>query len=1685
MAAAASRRRPWPSGPACAPGEPCADFFPARRAALLSLLQGSFGDDDDDELYPSVHTHAFLNLLEELNSDAVDLERKRRTQNNLGMALQAAERGEKEDVFALKFGLSGSDRLIMDFPCSLMRGIMLQGHMYITNRLLCFDAVVTDKLREGPAVLRGYLEKHKKKSKLGLTQWTTRYFTLEEDVLMYAKDEKAKTTKGIVPLQFITHVRTVEAAKKAKHQHLIELQTANRTYLLAAKDHASLSKWMHAIQWRLFALQSDKLVQPVIPICTISKLTMENYAFVFPNSISLGTDDDQDFFFTSIPDCERVFERLRALWETERSVLVTDVTQRAAPVNALSATAIAMGAAAGDDAPPSTTSTASSAAPSTPSASPAIPLGRRTTAGRVQSSPSFSGASSFSRARMPSPQQPPSPRIVARRRSLDLPSDPALQRSPLSAPPSDERASPSLAGALADADADESAETADESKRQRTAGDEAAAAENEEAPTGRPAASSGGDEQRAPIIVRRHRRLNSEPNTSFDAASLSPLTLADGAAAPTSPVGGRPSDAVADSLPERTSPIVLSPTIPAPSPSGQFVEAVERNRSTNKTSRFFDSLLMRAKPKQPPAHHHHSASTPNMLSGVETLSPESPARPGSDASTSLMLRSPAGETKEMAVLPASSNQVKSFRRRFPELANQNEVVINSYTCALLRGILLQGRLYVCRKHVCFYTKIWKKSSVVVAYADITRLEKDNTAYVFPNAISISTAKGKELFFASFVHRQDAYRLMLAIWRQAIRDRPLATPGREEWRSRLSSATQSSSEWRGTGDAPLDGDADVVESLHVTILAVGMVDDVEPFIALGIGLRDAGHVVTLATHVAHRPLVEVQQLEFAPLSGDPGELARYCTRASTVTSPDSGVPDNEVPNVDMVYLEDLLTNLLLDCWDACQGTNAIIATPAAMGGVHVAERLGVPLLHAFSLPWTRTRAFPNPFAVPSVKLGGSYNYMTYLAIEQAAWRPLHTIINNWRVQSLGLSAIAPTRGGYVHHRRIPYIYSFSQHLIPKPFDWPEHITVTGPWLLGDGGRDGGFVPSDELRAFLSNPSIPVILLDLVEAYSLHGATFVRDLVFPACKEVGCRCIVVRPGAAADAPPLESGTGLGGFVLEVDRERVPISWMLGHVVAAVSHGTSVMTSRVARAGVPHITVPAFGEQYFWGLRVADMGLGPKPIPCAVLSVERLRVAFSNVLSNSSMISTAVSTGLAMGQEHGVENAVNAFQRCLDAYARGRGWDHDGPVIDAAPSAVVDKVSGSELALSDILDARGASSSLKRPASPNVTSSTSPAVAAAGDQSPVTDTMHTASNSSFGESPVPPTGPIRPSPSRATSHSRSPYQSFPRRERTDTDMSEDPSEDTTAALGDMGDSSDDDVDDQVVLETMPGGKADKDKGKAVQWSKGDMLGRGATSVVFAGLDRASGRMIAVKQFNIAAAEMSRDEIDTYYSEIELMRELGHPNIIEYLGAQQTSGHLDILMEYVPGGSLHSHLKKFGAFDEPLIRLYTRQILSGLEYLHNHGIIHRDIKAANILVTDQGTIKLSDFGCSKRVHAAGTQHQQGHHSTVGTPNWMAPEVIQRNTRPGRKSDIWSLGCTIVEMATGAAPWSHLSNQFAAMYQITVGNGRPPLPDSLSQEAHDFLDLCFVRDPEARADVVTLKRHPFVTTDTLTLFKG
>ena len=262
--------------------------------------------------------------------------------------------------------------------------------------------------------------------------------------------------------------------------------------------------------------------------------------------------------------------------------------------------------------------------------------------------------------------------------------------------------------------------------------------------------------------------------------------------------------------------------------------------------------------------------------------------------------------------------------------------------------------------------------------------------------------------------------------------------------------------------------------------------------------------------------------------------------------------------------------------------------------------------------------------------------------------------------------------------------------------------------------------------------------------------------------------------------------------------------------------------------------------------------------------------------------------------------------------------------------------------------------------------------------------------------------------------------------------------------------------------------------QFHLGPQIGRGSYGTVHMAM-LPTGKLVAVKLIPIV--KKKKETLSAVRMEVNMLQTLVHKHVIRYYGCHFHGAKIHVFMEFAVGGSLTSLVRKFRGLTEPLIGYYTTQILEGLNYLHSQHVVHRDIKGENILIDGAGLVKLADFGCSKSLSDIANRSQNGCGTLVGSPYWMAPEVI-KNEAYGTKADIWSVGCTVVEMLNGGDPPWHqkFDNVYSAMFYIGSTADIPSnIPEETSDLCRDFLAKCFERDVSKRASAVELLRHPWL----------
>lgn len=267
--------------------------------------------------------------------------------------------------------------------------------------------------------------------------------------------------------------------------------------------------------------------------------------------------------------------------------------------------------------------------------------------------------------------------------------------------------------------------------------------------------------------------------------------------------------------------------------------------------------------------------------------------------------------------------------------------------------------------------------------------------------------------------------------------------------------------------------------------------------------------------------------------------------------------------------------------------------------------------------------------------------------------------------------------------------------------------------------------------------------------------------------------------------------------------------------------------------------------------------------------------------------------------------------------------------------------------------------------------------------------------------------------------------------------------------------------------------------EWVRGKLVGCGSFGTVHMAMAKSTGALLVVK------SAQSEFGLQALQNEVNILETLKSPHIVQCIGkefswAENGERKCNVFMEYMAGGNLLDVVDIFGgSLDEEVIALYTKEILLGLKYLHENGIVHCDLKCKNLLLTSSGVVKLADFGSARRIEdcKSGVGFVGSWQNIGGTPLWMAPEVL-RNERLDFVSDIWSLGCAVIEMATGKPPnWDvEISNPMAAIMKIACGNEKPQFPRKFSETGLDFLAKCLERDYRKRWRAEELLKHPFVS---------
>lgn len=549
-----------------------------------------------------------------------------------------------------------------------------------------------------------------------------------------------------------------------------------------------------------------------------------------------------------------------------------------------------------------------------------------------------------------------------------------------------------------------------------------------------------------------------------------------------------------------------------------------------------------------------------------------------------------------------------FREHFALPAS--EKLQATYFAFLQRVLPLYGKIYVSNKYVCYRSLLkGTRTTMVLPLKDIETVDKEK-GFTFGYSGLVIVIRGHEEIFLEFNRPEVRDDCAITILEKLASTRYLQDSGLltqedkkeaetakaehkmlQEARQAGHSIRESKSRERedygehAQEASPTffdDTQASILnfkptESLRITCLTIGSRGDVQPYIALCKRLLEEGHRPKIATHAEFKGWITKHGIDFATVDGDPAELMRICV--------ENGMFTYSFLKEASVKFRGWIDELLTSAWKACQDTDILIESPSAMAGIHIAEALGIPYFRAFAMPWTRTRAYPHAFAVPEHKMGGAYNYITYVMFDNIFWKATAGQVNRWRKKELGLRSTSLDK---LQPNKVPFLYNFSPSVVVPPLDFSDWIRVTGYWFLDEASD---WSPPSTLIEFIARARADEKKI----VYIGFGSIVVSDpgaltkTVVESVLKADVRCILSKGWSDRldnrDASVVE--LPLPPEIHQIT--SAPHDWLFKQIDAAVHHGGAGTTGASLRAGLPTIIKPFFGDQFFFGSRVEDLGAG----------------------------------------------------------------------------------------------------------------------------------------------------------------------------------------------------------------------------------------------------------------------------------------------------------------------------------------------------------------------------------------------------------------------------------------------------------------------------------------------------------------
>jgi sterol 3beta-glucosyltransferase len=413
-------------------------------------------------------------------------------------------------------------------------------------------------------------------------------------------------------------------------------------------------------------------------------------------------------------------------------------------------------------------------------------------------------------------------------------------------------------------------------------------------------------------------------------------------------------------------------------------------------------------------------------------------------------------------------------------------------------------------------------------------------------------------------------------------------------------------------------------MKIIITAIGSRGDIQPYIALAQGFQRAGHEVCLSSPYIFKALVAGHNVQQRPISVNPQDIMNHPAVQAAAQS------GNQILFLKSLFRESgvLIKTFLEEVYTNCQDGQLIISSMIPYGAYDVAEKRSIPFIQTVLAPYYPTTAF----AAPGVRLPINWpfiNRLSHYVIDQSFWQFFRSIQNRWRKERLQLSAY-PFWGPFQQIRRhSPTIMGYSPTVVATPADWPSSVFVTGYWFLDEAKN---WNPPAGLVSFLDTKPVPIYIG--FGSMPERDAAHMTQLILDALRISGQRCVL-----------LSGWAGLGRQELPETVycvESIPHCWLFKRVSVVVHHGGAGTTAAGLFAGVPSVITPYTADQFFWGERISELGVGPKAVPYHNLTAEILAAMIHQAVADNKIQNRAAEVGKHIQAENGVRNAVKIIER-----------------------------------------------------------------------------------------------------------------------------------------------------------------------------------------------------------------------------------------------------------------------------------------------------------------------------------------------------------------------------------------------------------------------------------------------------------